>query len=361
MNRSEAQSSHCSVNRLADISSDVVSELGGVADKIIASTTGELNIENHMEYSGMSIGISLYPKDGETPDELLENADTAMYHAMEQGRDRYEFFAPELNEAAILRLNLEQELHRALRNGEFVVHYQSKVDCLSGELAGIEALIRWHRPEKGFVQPSEFISIAEEAGLILKIGDWVLNTVYRQMKAWRDADLPAIRVAVNVSPRQFSEPDFPVKVAEILKTSQLDPEQLELEVTEGSVMENIDDAIGKLTLLNAMGVHLSVDDFGTGYSSLSYLIKLPIHSLKIDESFLSSVVDEHNTQTIVSSAICLAHQLGLGVVAEGVETEEQRALLQHWQCDVLQGYLISKPLQRPAKRYIRCERPSAQK
>jgi predicted signal transduction protein with EAL and GGDEF domain len=175
-----------------------VSELGGVADKIIASTTGELNIENHMEYSGMSIGISLYPKDGETPDELLENADTAMYHAMEQGRDRYEFFAPELNEAAILRLNLEQELHRALRNGEFVVHYQSKVDCLSGELAGIEALIRWHRPEKGFVQPSEFISIAEEAGLILKIGDWVLNTVYRQMKAWRDADLPAIRAAVNV-------------------------------------------------------------------------------------------------------------------------------------------------------------------
>ena len=323
---------------------DVVSELGGVADKVIATTTGEFDIDNHMVYSGMSIGIALYPKDGKTSDELVKNADTAMYHAKEQGRDRYEFFAPELNEAAILRLNLEQELHRALRNGEFVIHYQSKVDCLSGKLVGVEALIRWNHPQKGFVQPSEFISIAEEAGLILKIGDWVLNTVCRQMTAWHEAGLPAIRMAVNVSPRQFREPDFPVRVAEILKTTQLDPKLLELEVTEGSVMENIDDAIGKLDILNTMGIHLSVDDFGTGYSSLSYLIKLPIHSLKIDQSFILNMVNDQNTQAIVSSTIYLAHQLGLGVVAEGVETHEQRELLQNWRCDILQGYLVGKPV-----------------
>lgn len=327
-----------------DRGSDMVSELGTIADKIIAATTGEFTIEDHSVHSGMSLGIALYPKDGKTPDELVKNADTAMYHAKEQGRDRYEFFAPELNEAAIRRLSLEQELHRALRNQEFVLHYQSKIDCLSGKLVGVEALLRWDHPQKGLVQPSEFIAIAEEAGLILKIGDWVLNSACHQMKAWIDVGLSDLRIAINVSPRQFREPDFPRRVAEILQSSRLPPQMLELEVTEGSVMENIDDAIEKLNKLNTMGIHLSVDDFGTGYSSLSYLIKLPIHSLKIDQSFVLNMVEDQSTQAIVASTIYLAHQLGLDVVAEGVETEDQRAMLQEWECDVLQGYLIGKPI-----------------
>jgi diguanylate cyclase (GGDEF)-like protein len=327
-----------------DQSGEVVSELGGIADKIIASNPGEFIIDNHNVHSGMSIGIALYPKDGETPDELIKNADTAMYHAKEQGRDRYEFFAPELNEAASRRLSLEHELRRALENREFDIHYQTKIDSQSGKLVGVEALIRWMHPEKGLILPSEFIPVAEETGLIDRIGDRVLSMVCQQMKKWCDAGLPHIRMAVNVSPRQFRKSDFPVRVAEILKSSQLDPTVLELEVTEGSVMENIDEAIEKLNILNAMGVHLSIDDFGTGYSSLSYLKNLPIHSLKIDQTFILDMIDDQNTQAIVASTIYLAHQLGLSVVAEGVETGEQRKLLETWRCDVLQGYLFGAPL-----------------
>ncbi len=323
---------------------DVVSELGRIADKIISSATGEFTMESHTVHSEMSIGIALYPKDGKAVDELVKNADAAMYHAKEQGRNRYEFFAPELNEAALHRLNLERELRQALENNEFVVHYQSQVDCLSGRLVGVEALIRWQHPEKGTVPPLEFIPVAEETGLIQPIGDWVLGAACLQVKAWRDAGLPAIRVAVNVSPRQFRKNDFPARVAEILKSSQLDPGMLELEVTEGTLMEDVDDTIEKLDTLNTMGVHLSVDDFGTGYSSLSYLRKLPIHSLKIDRTFILNMTEDQSTQAIVASTIYLAHRLGLGVVAEGVETDEQRKLLQNWQCDVLQGYLISKPV-----------------
>jgi len=330
---------------------DVVSELGGIADKIIRATGGEFSIADHEVHSGMSIGISLYPKDGETPDELVKNADTAMYHAKEQGRDRYEFFAPELNKAALHRLNLEQELRRALDNDEFAIHYQSKVDSQSGRLVGVEALIRWRHPQKGLVAPLEFIAVAEETGLIRPIGDWVLSTVCHQMKAWRDTGLPEIRVAVNVSPRQFRENNFTLRVAEILEATRLAPGMLELEVTEGSLMEDIDDAVEKLNTLNVMGVHLSVDDFGTGYSSLSYLRQLPIHSLKIDQSFVLNMIGDQSTQAIVASTIYLAHQLGLLVVAEGVETEAQKKLLQTWGCDVLQGHLVKKPL--PGKQFAK--------
>ena len=323
---------------------DVTFELGGIADKLIAATGGDFNTGEHKLHSGISIGISLYPKDGETPDELVKNADTAMYHAKERGRDRCEFFAPELNEAALHRLNLEQELRLALDNNEFSIHYQSKVDSLSGRLVGAEALLRWRHPEKGMVSPTEFIAVAEETGLIRPIGDWVLSTVCHQLKAWRDKGLPAIRFAVNVSPHQFREHNFPVRVAEILKSTRLDPAMLELEVTEGSLVEDVDDAIEKLNMLNAMGIHLSVDDFGTGYSSLSYLRRLPVHSLKIDQSFVINMIEDRSTRAIVASTIYLAHRLGLDVVAEGVETEDQRKLLQNWQCDVLQGYLINEPV-----------------
>jgi len=192
------------------------------------------------------------------------------------------------------------------------------------------------------VHPSEFISVAEDAGLIGKIGDWVLSTVCRQMKAWCDAGLPTLPIAVNVSPRQFREHDFPARVAEILKSTRLDPRMLELEVTEGSVMENIEQAIEKLNTLNAMGVHLSVDDFGTGYSSLSYLRHLPVHSLKIDKSFILNMIGDRSTQAIVASTIYLAHRLGLGVVAEGVETEEQISLLSTLGCNKVQGFLLSR-------------------
>jgi EAL domain-containing protein (putative c-di-GMP-specific phosphodiesterase class I) len=293
----------------------------------------------------MSIGIAVYPEDGETADELVKNADTAMYYAKEQGRGCYKFYAPELNEFSVLRVAMEQELHQALQNDELTLVYQPKVDCLSGRLVGAEALIRWHHPERGIMSPEAFIGIAEETGLIREIGEWVLWEACRQTKAWQDAGLPKIRVAVNVSPHQFREDDIAGTMAIILQTFQLSPEAIELEVTEGTVMENTDESIKKLHDLNGMGVRLAVDDFGTGYSSLSYLRKLPIQALKIDQSFITDMTDDADARAIVSATIILAHKLGLGVVAEGVETESHMELLQEWRCDELQGYLVSKPLE----------------
>jgi diguanylate cyclase (GGDEF)-like protein len=320
------------------------SELGAIAEKLLDTTRHEVVLGDHRVHSEMSIGIALYPKDGETADELIRNADTAMYHAKEHGRGCYEFFAPELTAAVSRRLNLEQELRHALDNDEFELWYQPKIHCASGELTGAEALLRWNHPRRGMVPPFEFIGFAEETGQIQPIGDWVLRTACAQAKAWRDAGLPAIRIAVNLSPRQFRTNDITATVAQTLNACALDSSALELEVTEGTVMENTSESIETLKRLSAMGIRLSVDDFGTGYSSLGYLQKLPIHALKIDRSFIVDMLADSSAQAIVSTTIILAHKLGLDVVAEGVETNDQLELLRTWQCDEMQGYLISRPV-----------------
>ena len=332
-----------------DSTKNIVSELGSIADKILENTGNRIELQNRKVHTGMSIGIAVYPEDGETPDELVKNADAAMYHAKEQGRGCYRFYAPELNKDAMHRVAMEQELHQALENEEFRLVYQPKVDCMSGRLIAAEALIRWHHPERGLVPPDEFISIAEETGLIREIGEWVLREACRQTREWLDAGLPQLRVAINVSPIQFREDDMASKVATILQSFQLPADAIELEVTEGAVMEHTETSISKLHDLYDMGIRLSIDDFGTGYSSLSYLGKLPIHALKIDQSFIMDMTEDKNAHAIVSSTIFLAHKLGLEVVAEGVETETHKEILQEWHCDELQGYLVSKPL--PAEQF----------
>jgi len=341
---------------ISDIDNNSDSELvlGSIATKIFTASQNEFAIDRQIIHPKMSIGIACYPRDGHSPDELIKNADTAMYQAKSKGRARYEFFTPELNRSASYRLQLEQDLRHALSNNEFLLHYQPKVDCQNGSLLGAEALIRWVHPQRGMISPLEFIGLAEETGLILEIGDWVLKHACQQIVDWRAAGFDPAPIAINVSPLQFQEDNFTRDVVEILGHNRLKPGMLELEITETTVMDEVEESIAKLNIFQDMGLRISLDDFGTGYSSLSYLRRLPIHTLKIDQSFISTFCDERDTHSIVDATIILAHKLGLKVVAEGVETEEQKRLLQNMGCDVLQGYLISKPLDAEhfAKRFL---------
>ncbi|MEZ5543155.1 MAG: EAL domain-containing protein [Pseudomonadota bacterium] len=323
---------------------DPVSELGLIAAKIQQAVQREFTIDGHTLHTKVSIGIAAYPKDGAEVDELIRNADAAMYLAKNNGRSRYEFFAPELNAVASRRLQVEQELRAALARGEFVVRYQPKVAGGSRELAGAEALISWNHPQHGMVGPSEFIGLAEETGLIVDIGAWVIRSVCTQLAAWRDAGLEPKPVAINVSARQFGSPDFTAKLFAALADSSITPDLIELEITESMVMSDTDDSIARLADLRSRGVRLSLDDFGTGYSSLSYLRKMPIHTLKIDKSFVDEIVTDQDSYAIVAATVYLAHTLGLEVVAEGVESPEQFRLLQGMNCDVIQGYYISPAL-----------------
>jgi len=327
-----------------DRGGDVAFELGTIAEKMLYNAQSECVVDNQTLRTKMSIGIAIYPKDGQTPEELIKNADAAMYHAKKKGRGRYEFFAPELNTLALHRLKMEQELREALARDQFKLNFQPKVESISGDLVGAEVLIRWHHPERGLIMPQEFIGIAEESGLIQDIGKWVLTSACRQMAAWSKAGLTPVPLSVNVSPIQFGESNFIPTVAEILDGTQTDPGMLELEITETTVMIDSDESIRKLQKLRDMGIRLSIDDFGTGYSSLSYLRRLPIHILKIDQSFVSVLTHEDETQAIISATVILAHKLGLEVIAEGVETETQRRLLQDIHCEILQGYLIGRPM-----------------
>ena len=328
--------------------------LGTIATKIFKAAQNEFAIDRQTIHPKMSIGIACYPKDGLTPDELIKNADTAMYQAKSKGRARYEFFTPVLNRTASYRLQLEQDIRHALVNNEFLLYYQPKVDCHTGSLLGAEALIRWMHPQRGMISPQEFIGLAEETGLIRDIGDWVIKDVCRQIVSWRAAGFDPAPIAVNVSPQQFQEDNFTHSVADILDRNRLEPSMLELEITETTVMGDAEESISKLNIFRDMGLRISLDDFGTGYSSLSYLRRLPIHTLKIDQSFIASFCEERDTHAIVEATIILAHKLGLKVVAEGVETEEQKRLLRDIRCDALQGYLFSKPLDAElfAKRFL---------
>ncbi|MFL6711069.1 MAG: putative bifunctional diguanylate cyclase/phosphodiesterase [Massilia sp.] len=320
------------------------SVVSSIAQKLLDTMAAPIMIENQQQSVSVSVGISVYPEDGRILRELMSNADSAMYYAKKMGRANYQFFAPEMNAAAGERLKLEQALRRALVQNEFALHYQPKVDVASGKLVAMEALVRWHCPERGLVPPSEFIGVSEEIGLIIPLGAWVLREACRQNRAWQVAGLPHLRVAVNLSAYQFRQKDLPEFIAGILAEEGMDPSCLELEVTESVVMHNPVDAACILERLHAQGIHISVDDFGTGYSSLSYLKQFRLDTLKIDRSFVRDISSDADDAAIVRSVIALAHSLRLKVIAEGVETDEQLAYLRELGCDEYQGYLRSKPL-----------------
>jgi diguanylate cyclase (GGDEF)-like protein/PAS domain S-box-containing protein len=302
-------------------------------------------MDENQEYGiGCSIGISCYPQDGDTPDALLRCADAAMYKAKESGRSTYHFYTPELNLAISERLELENSLRHALERDEFRVYYQPRIDVASGRIIGAEALIRWDCPGKGIIPPDSFISIAEETGLIIPIGQWILQEACRQNSAWQRAGLPPISVSVNLSPIQFRHTGLVASVAAALQQSGLEPTCLELELTESFVMHDAERINVAMQSLKALGVDIAVDDFGTGYSSLSYLKRFPVDRLKVDKSFVRDIDSDPDDAAIVRAIITLGHALGLKVVAEGVETHAHLEFLRRHGCDELQGYYFSRPV-----------------
>ncbi|HEX8889270.1 MAG TPA: EAL domain-containing protein [Pyrinomonadaceae bacterium] len=295
-------------------------------------------------YVTASIGIGLYPHDAVDAQNLLKNAGAALYRAKQHGGSNFQFYTADMNERALQRLSLENKLRWALERNEFKVYYQPQVSVDTGQIVGMEALVRWQHPEMGLVSPSEFIPLAEDTGLISSIGEWVLRTACAQTRAWHDFGFSNLRVAVNLSPRQFQQPDLLRMIANHLKETGLDASSLELEVTEGSVMKSTESAINTLRELKAMGIKISIDDFGAGYSSLTYLKNLPIDALKIDQSFVREMSTDPNDAAIVMAIIQLAHSLKLRVTAEGVENEDQLRFLRLLRCDDMQGYLFCRPL-----------------
>ena len=318
-----------------------------VAERVRGDLRGPRLITGREFQLTTSIGIAIHPDDGQDAETMLRNADAAMYQAKEQGRNNYQLFAPSMNTRIVERLALETGLRRALERREFVVHYQPKANISSGRIVGAEALVRWQDAGRGLVLPGEFIPLAEQTGLIVPLGEWVLRTACAQNKAWQDAGFPPLRVSVNLSMRQFLQSDLVQMVARALHETGLAPRYLELEITESVASQQPDVAILVLRQLREMGVHISVDDFGTGYSSLNYLKRFPIHTLKIDRSFVNELTTDPNDVAIASAIITLAHSLNLDAIAEGVETEEQLAFLKQRHCDEFQGFLLAKAL--PAK------------
>jgi EAL domain-containing protein (putative c-di-GMP-specific phosphodiesterase class I) len=291
-----------------------------------------------------SIGIAFYPGDGPNVDTLLARADAAMYSAKEHGRNNVQCYAEGMSTVTQERVKLESELHEALRSGQFELHYQPKVDTSSGRINSAEALIRWRHPQRGVVLPGEFISVAEESGLLDAIGEWVLVEACRQAKAWQREGLRPMRVAVNLAPSQFRLTNLVDQIRHALEAAQLEPQYLEVELTESAVMSDAEESIIILEAISRMGVLVSVDDFGTGYSSMSYLRRFPIDKLKIDRCFVEEMTQRPEDASIVRAIISLAHSLHLKVIAEGVETPEQLELLTHLGCDQYQGYYFSPAL-----------------
>ncbi|MGZ5149184.1 MAG: putative bifunctional diguanylate cyclase/phosphodiesterase [Burkholderiales bacterium] len=291
-----------------------------------------------------SIGIAVYPLDGSDAESLLKNADAAMHHAKEQGKNNYQYYNGEMNSSALERLALESDLHRALERNEFTLHYQPKIELIGGSIVGVEALIRWRHPERGLVSPVEFIPVAEETGLIIDIGEWVLRSACAQLRAWDQSGHTAVPVAVNISAKQFLQRDIAETVMRALREHGVPPHLLELEITESTAMHNVEATSTTLRELKALGVHIAIDDFGTGYSSLSYLKRLPIDSLKIDRSFVTGLPEDQDDASIAHAVITMAHALRLKVVAEGVENKAQLDFMAANGCDEMQGFYFSRPL-----------------
>ena len=317
---------------------------GTSAKKLLLSLNAPHSIAGQELHIDGSIGIAIYPQDGDTAGTLIKNADTAMYHAKENGRNNFQFFKAEMNLRVVERQSLEVGLHHALERKEFVVYYQPKVKLSTGEITGAEALIRWQTPTQGLVPPAQFVPIAEECGIILPIGRWVMCEACTQARAWQDQGLQHVTIAVNVSAVEFRDKDFVESVRTTLQETGLQPWYLTLELTEGVLMKHAKAAAAILQQLKTMGVNLAVDDFGTGYSSLSYLLQFPINVLKIDQSFVSQISSNPQDSPIASAIINMGKSLHLLVVAEGVETQQQNAYLQEQGCAEGQGYLFSRPL-----------------
>ncbi len=316
-----------------------------IAQKILASLKPPFHIEGHEIFVGISIGIAVFPDDGDTIETLVKHADIAMYHAKDSGRNDYKFFTHDLQKSFTGRLAVENEMRHALDKGQFEVYYQPQVSIQDQRIRGMEALIRWNHPTRGIVPPNEFIPIAEESGLITPISEWVLGAACRQANLWRSSDLSPITMAVNLSPRQIEHPQFVDKFTHCLRENGMDGQGLEIEITESTLMRDMDGSIEKLRKLADLGVEISIDDFGTGYSSLSYLKKLPIHTLKIDRSFIHDLNGHmNNGTTIVAGIAAMAKGLNLNVVAEGVETRAQLDYIRSLGCDAYQGYLFSRPV-----------------
>jgi diguanylate cyclase (GGDEF)-like protein len=314
------------------------------AQRMLQAVAEAHTIGQHDLHVTASIGLSIYPDDGLDAETLIKNADTAMYQAKENGHQSYKFFMPAMNVRAVERQSIEESLRRALEREEFALQYQPVINLRTGEITGAEALIRWTHPTRGPVSPAQFIPIAEDCGLILPIGNWVLREACKQAQAWRHAGLPLATIAVNISAIEFRDERFLDGVFAVLKDTGLDPRSLELELTESVLMKRVESTGSILKTLRARGVQVAVDDFGTGYSSLSYLRKFPIDALKIDQSFVRQITTAPDGTTIVTAVISMGRSLKLRVVAEGVETQEELAFLQAHQCDEAQGYFFSRPL-----------------
>jgi diguanylate cyclase (GGDEF)-like protein/PAS domain S-box-containing protein len=323
---------------------DDVQSLARVARRILETLAQPFHLSGHEVVIGGSIGITAWPDDGDDVEVLLRNADTAMYHAKEQGRNNYQFYAASMNAVALRRLILEGKIRRALDHGEFEVYYQPKIALATGDMRGVEALLRWRDPELGLVLPADFVPIAEETGLIEPLGDWVLRAVCAEIAELAARGVTAPPVAVNLSAHQFRGGRIVDNVRNAVRAAGIDPARLELEITESVLMQDDARIVTSLEALRADGHGISIDDFGTGYSSLSYLRRLPVDALKIDRSFVRDIAEREDDAALVASIVTMARALRLRVVAEGVETEAQRAILERCACDEIQGYLIARPM-----------------
>jgi diguanylate cyclase (GGDEF)-like protein len=315
-----------------------------IAKRIIDAVSVPFLIGDEEVVVTPSIGIAVFPYDGEGVEELVKNADTAMFHAKENGKNNYQFYTNSMSATAFERLTMESALRKGLGNGEFEMYYQPKIDLASNKTVGLEALVRWNHPEMGLVSPADFIPLAEDTGLIVPLGEWVFRTVCSQMQSWSNAGQQPLRVAVNLSACQFRQTMLRQLIKRVLYETGVVPELLELELTESVIMDDIQASSTLLREFKEMGVHISMDDFGTGYSSLSLLKRLPLDTLKIDQSFVRDITTDSDDAAIVHAVISLAHSLRLRVIAEGVETREQLEFLRERGCDEVQGFLYSRPL-----------------
>ncbi len=319
-------------------------DAGWVAQKIVRSIAHPMQLDGQAVSVSTSIGISLYPEDGEDATALLKNADVAMYRCKEQGGDNYQYFEREMHEAALARLQLEHDLRKAVDRDELVLFYQPQINVKAGTIVGMEALLRWDHPKHGMIAPDRFIGLAEETGLIVPIGKWVLKSATGMLRKWAQLGFGPIRMGVNLSGRQFQDGALVNDVMGSVRAMQLDPGSIELEITETFLMENPQQTVNKLNELKALGFHIAIDDFGTAYSSLSYLKRFPIDRLKIDRTFVRDIPQDSDDEAIVKTIIAMADNLGLEIIAEGVETREQLELLNEWGCAEVQGYYFSRPL-----------------